>query len=239
MRPQKLVKYRKTCYTIPSFKWKDVRALTHIYLDAMGGDNAPGCTVAGAIEALRANKELKITLAGDESAISPLLKDCDDVRSRLTVEHCSETITNHDAPVMAVRTKKDSAVVKGMLAVRDGRADGFVYCVLDHAQNRDQAEKQRGLLLYVDRAHAVELEEGQYFISDLLECRVRDQKGNALGIIEDVLQPGANDVYQIKCPDGRRMYLPVLPFVIKQVDVKAGDIVVDEERLPEVAVFED
>ncbi|MBQ7518928.1 MAG: phosphate acyltransferase PlsX [Clostridia bacterium] len=126
MRPQKLVKYRKTCYTIPSFKWKDVRALTHIYLDAMGGDNAPGCTVAGAIEALRANKELKITLAGDESAISPLLKDCDDVRSRLTVEHCSETITNHDAPVMAVRTKKDSAVVKGMLAVRDGRADGFV-----------------------------------------------------------------------------------------------------------------
>ncbi|MBR1606487.1 MAG: phosphate acyltransferase PlsX [Clostridia bacterium] len=126
MRPQKLVKYRKTCYTIPSFKWKDVRGLTHIYLDAMGGDNAPGCTVAGAIEALRANKELKITLAGDESAIGPLLKDCDDVRSRLTVEHCSETITNHDAPVMAVRAKKDSAVVKGMLAVRDGRADGFV-----------------------------------------------------------------------------------------------------------------
>ena len=121
----------------------------------------------------------------------------------------------------------------------ESRADGFVYCVLDHAGDRDQAEKQRGLLLYVDRAHAVELEEGQYFISDLLECRVRDQKGNALGIIEDVLQPGANDVYQIKCPDGRRMYLPVLPFVIKQVDIKAGDIVVDEERLPEVAVFED
>ena len=100
--------------------------MTHIYLDAMGGDNAPGCTVTGAIESLRANKELKITLAGDESAIGPLLKDCDDVRSRLTVEHCSETITNHDAPVMAVRAKKDSAVVKGMLAVRDGRADGFV-----------------------------------------------------------------------------------------------------------------
>ena len=119
------------------------------------------------------------------------------------------------------------------------RTDGFVYCVLDHADDRDQAEKQRGLLLYVDRAHAVELAEGQYFISDLLECQVRDQKGNALGVIEDVLQPGANDVYQVKCPNGRRMYLPVLPFVIKAVDVKAGVIVVDGERLPEVAVFED
>ena len=121
----------------------------------------------------------------------------------------------------------------------ESRADGFVYCVLDHALDRDQAEKQRGWLLYVDRAHAVELEEGQYFISDLLECQVRDQKGNILGTIEDVLQPGANDVYQIKCPDKRRMYLPVLPFVIKAVNVREGYIVVDEEKLPEVAVFED
>lgn len=121
----------------------------------------------------------------------------------------------------------------------ESRPDGFVYCVLDHAADRDQAEKQRGLLLYVDRAHAVKLEEGQYFISDLLGCQVRDQKGTVLGAIEDVLQPGANDVYQIKCADGRRMYLPVLPFVILQVDVKGGFIVVDEDKLPEVAVFED
>ena len=121
----------------------------------------------------------------------------------------------------------------------ESRADGFIYCVLDQADNRDQAEKQRGWMLYVDRAHAVELEEGRYFISDLLGCQVQDQQGNALGIIDDVLQPGANDVYQIKCPDGRLMYLPVLPFVIKQVNVKEGYIVVDQEKLPEVAVFED
>lgn len=100
--------------------------MTHIYLDAMGGDNAPACTVAGAVEALRADAGLKVTLAGDEQAITPLLTDCGDVRDRLIVEHCGEVITNHDAPVLAVRTKKDSAVVKGMLAVRDGKADGFV-----------------------------------------------------------------------------------------------------------------
>ena len=121
----------------------------------------------------------------------------------------------------------------------EARADGFVYCVLNGASSRDEAEKQRGWMLYVDRAHAVDLEEGRYFISDLLGCRVQDRQGNALGTVEDVLQPGANDVYQIKRPGGGRLYLPVLPFVILDVRIMEGIIVVDGERLPEVAVFED
>ena len=100
--------------------------MTRIYVDAMGGDNAPGCTTAGVLEALRNDAELCVTLAGDEKAIGEALKDYDDVCGRLTVEHCGETITNHDAPMMAVRRMKDSAIVKGMLAVRDGQADGFV-----------------------------------------------------------------------------------------------------------------
>ena len=100
--------------------------MINIYLDAMGGDNAPNCTVEGAIEALRADKELKITLAGDLKKIEPLLNDCDDVKERIALEHTSQVITNHDAPVMAVCQMKDSAVVKGMLSVRDKTADGFV-----------------------------------------------------------------------------------------------------------------
>ena len=100
--------------------------MAHIYLDAMGGDNAPGCTTAGAIEALRADPTLKITLAGTVSEITPLLKDADDVRDRIVLVDTPDIITNHDAPVMAVRQKKNSAVVMGMLAVREGAADAFV-----------------------------------------------------------------------------------------------------------------
>ena len=100
--------------------------MVHIYLDAMGGDNAPQCTVDGAIEALRADAELKITLGGPKDEIEKLLAGCDDVRSRIAVDDCTEIITNHDAPVMAIRTKKQSAQVKGMLLVREGGADGFV-----------------------------------------------------------------------------------------------------------------
>lgn len=100
--------------------------MTHIYLDAMGGDNAPQCTVEGALEALRADQDLKITLAGPLSQLEPLLEDAQDVRDRILLDDAPQIITNHDAPVMAVRQKKESAVVKGMLSVRDGLADGFV-----------------------------------------------------------------------------------------------------------------
>ena len=121
----------------------------------------------------------------------------------------------------------------------ESRADGFVYCVLNHAATREEAEKQRGWMLYVDREHAVQLEEGRYFSSDLLGCRVQDRKGTPLGVIDDVLQPGANDVYQVKQANGKLIYIPVLPFVILDVQVRDGYIVVDGDRLPEVAVFED
>ncbi len=119
------------------------------------------------------------------------------------------------------------------------RKDGNVYFVLNRAENMNDAEKQRGWKLYVDRMHAVKLETGRYFISDLLGCSVVDRHGVLLGHIVDVLQPGANDVYQIKLIDGRMMYIPVLPFVILQVQIMKGIITVNDDRLQEVAVIED
>lgn len=114
------------------------------------------------------------------------------------------------------------------------REDG-VYLRLNGAQTRDEAEKQRNWLLYVDRAHARELAENETFICDLIGCRVVDSRGNELGKVTDVLQPGGNDVYVIKTPQGE-MLLPALKHVIPAVDVENGVVIVDEKRLPEVAV---
>lgn len=114
------------------------------------------------------------------------------------------------------------------------REDG-VYLRLDGAQSRDEAEKQRGWMLYVDRAHARELEENETFICDLIGCRVTDRQGRELGKITDVLQPGGNDVYVIRTPKGE-MLLPALKFVIPEIHTEQGIVIVDESRLPEVAV---
>ncbi len=97
-----------------------------IFVDAMGGDNAPQAPVEGSLEALRKYPALEISLAGDLEVLEPLLKDCDDVRSRITLVDAPEVITNNESPVMGVRTKKQSATVIGMLQLKEKQVDGFV-----------------------------------------------------------------------------------------------------------------
>ena len=97
-----------------------------IFVDAMGGDNAPQAPVEGSLEALRKYPALEISLAGDLKVLEPMLKDCDDVRSRITLVDAPEVITNNESPVMGVRTKKQSATVIGMLQLKEKQVDGFV-----------------------------------------------------------------------------------------------------------------
>jgi len=97
-----------------------------IFVDAMGGDDAPQAPVAGTIEALRKYPDLRVSLAGELKVIEPLLVDCDDVRERITLVDAPEVITNHESPVMGVRVKKQSATVIGMLQVKEKQCDGFV-----------------------------------------------------------------------------------------------------------------
>ena len=96
------------------------------FVDAMGGDFAPQAPVEGAVEALRRYPNIEIILAGDLKQVEPLLKGCDDVRGRITLLDAPEVITNHESPVMGVRTKKNSATVQGMLQLKEKQADGFV-----------------------------------------------------------------------------------------------------------------
>ena len=114
------------------------------------------------------------------------------------------------------------------------REDG-VYLRLNRAQTRDEAEKQRGWMLYIDREHARPLAENETFICDLIGCKAVDTQGREIGVVQDVLQPGGNDVYVIKTPKGE-MLLPALKHVVPVIDLKNGIMTVDEARLPEVAV---
>ncbi len=100
--------------------------MVSLFVDAMGGDHAPEATVAGAVEYLRVEPGVRLSLAGDPEKIELLLKSADDVAGRLSVVDAPEVITNHDAPAMAIRQKKRSPIVMGMQSVRNGDCDGFV-----------------------------------------------------------------------------------------------------------------
>lgn len=102
---------------------------------------------------------------------------------------------------------------------------------------RDEAETLRDKYLCVDRAHAVKLPEGRYFVDDLIGCEVFSADGEALGTLEDVLETGANDVYVIK--GKRTLLIPALKKLLLQVDIAQKRILLDPTVLEEVGLFED
>ena len=86
----------------------------------------------------------------------------------------------------------------------------------------EDAQKLRNRVLYIDRDD-VELEEGSYFIQDLIGLEVIESKdGKLYGKISDVTQTGANDVYHIRAEDGKEYLIPAIPDVIDSVDIEGG-----------------
>lgn len=84
----------------------------------------------------------------------------------------------------------------------------------------EEGVKLRGRVLYMNR-NDVELEEGVYFQQDLIGLEVIDSKtGEAYGRISDVLQTGANDVYEITDSKSDKKYIPAIPDVIDKVDLE-------------------
>ncbi len=114
---------------------------------------------------------------------------------------------------------------------------GFAYTTFAGCARPEDVEKLRGRSVYVDRAHAAPLHEGEYYLSDLIGCEVFDRQGGRIGVLRDVLQYGPTDIYVLSTPRGELM-APALPHVFIETDVAGNRITADEERLPEVAVLQ-
>ncbi|MGN0506039.1 MAG: phosphate acyltransferase PlsX [Lachnospiraceae bacterium] len=97
-----------------------------VAVDAMGGDNAPSEIVKGAVLAVEQDARIKVFLVGKEALIQKELEKYQDHSDRIEVVNADEIITNDEAPVMAIRRKKDSSIVVGMNLVKKQEADAFV-----------------------------------------------------------------------------------------------------------------
>ena len=97
-----------------------------VALDAMGGDNAPHEIVKGAIDALSQRDNLYVYVVGRQDAINAELSKYQYDRNRLEVVDAPEVIETAEPPVMAIRKKKDSSIVKAMNLVKDKTCDAFV-----------------------------------------------------------------------------------------------------------------
>ena len=100
--------------------------MIRIAIDAMGGDLAPAAIVKGAIDSLSSCPDTKLLLFGDEKAVQEEYAKYQYDKERIEIIPCSENISLHESPVMAIRRKKDSGIVRGMKAVKDGEAEAFL-----------------------------------------------------------------------------------------------------------------
>lgn len=119
-------------------------------------------------------------------------------------------------------------VVPRTLRIERARISGNrVILKVEGVDTRDQAERLRERLLYVDREHAAELAEGSYYYYDLLGCRVVTGEGEELGTVEDIQNFGSCDVYFVRGSGGRELALPAIRQVIRSIDLSRKRIEID------------
>ena len=102
----------------------------------------------------------------------------------------------------------------------------FVILKFKGIDNINDIEKYKTKSLYVTRENAVRLRKDEYFIADLLGVDVWEDNGDKLGVLKDVIETGANDVYVISLEDGKELLIPAIKECILDVDVENRKMIV-------------
>ena len=128
-----------------------------------------------------------------------------------------------DLKKVYVTSRKDSKLYK-VESVRYHK--NMVLLKLESINNPEDAEMLKNSYLEIDREDAIPLEEGTYFIADLIGLEVYSDEGNLLGKIEDIYNTGSNDIYVVKDELGKQILLPGIKEVIKDVQIENAKIIV-------------
>lgn len=146
------------------------------------------------------------------------------IKGEVKVMPFTDDITRFDdLEKVYVKTKKEEKLYK-IQNVRYHK--NMVLIKFENIETPEQAELLRNAFLEIDRENAVPLEEGTYYIADLIGMEVYSDDGNKLGIVEDIYNTGANDIYVVKNDLGKQILLPGIKEVIKEVNLDTEKITV-------------
>lgn len=125
-----------------------------------------------------------------------------------------------DHPGKPRRTLKISSIVP-----YEGKGTFFLYA--HGVDDKETAESFKGSVVTVADDERVELPEDEYWIDDLIGLRALENgTGRELGVLEEVMQTGSNDVYMIRTPEGAIKPVPAVSEAINSVDIAGGSITV-------------
>ena len=154
------------------------------------------------------------------------------IRGELKVQPLTDDISRFNNLKEVIIDDKTYRVLNAVIG------GGAVFLSLSGIYDRNVAETFRGKFLRVTRENAIPLEEGRYFIVDIIGCKVVTDSGNEIGEITEVTS-ARTDIFTVKCLDGEIMRFPFLNDLTVNVDVNLKVVTVKEKRLWEVACYED
>lgn len=126
-----------------------------------------------------------------------------------------------------VYLKKDNVQTYTIEAVRLTAGIGrFVYIKFKEVTTRTAAESLRGAEILVEQQDLIQLQQDEYFIHDLIGCRVLSEQGVYIGEIIDVLQLSSNDVYVLQSETGKEILIPAIKEVVKKIAPESKQVIV-------------
>ncbi|MBQ8291430.1 MAG: 16S rRNA processing protein RimM [Clostridia bacterium] len=145
-----------------------------------------------------------------------------------------KTFTDFPEDVKAFKTVYIDGAPYKILSFRVA-PDGFAYVGLRGIPDRNAAELFRGKLLEGERDDAPELDEGQYYVVDILGCECVTEEGTLLGTVTDITNL-SSDIYTIE-KAGKKILFPAVKGVVKCVDLENKKLVIDKRIFDEIAVY--
>ena len=106
---------------------------------------------------------------------------------------------------------------------------GAVLLKLVHVANRDDAELLRNSIVYIDRRHAVPLDDESHYYYDILGCTVITTEGETIGEVFDIQNAGSCDVYYVRAQNGSdaEVLIPAVRDVVKSIDIRKKEICIE------------
>lgn len=103
----------------------------------------------------------------------------------------------------------------------------FVIVKFKQFNNINEVEKFRGCELTIDRKDAIKLQPGEFYCADLIGLKIVDEDDNELGTLTEILQTGANDVYEMTKKDSdEKVYIPAIKDCIRSIDMQEKKIII-------------
>ncbi len=119
------------------------------------------------------------------------------------------------------RTELKKLTVKNVKYQKNNLIVGF-----NELKDINEAEPFKNSVLYADRDELGELPDGVHYIVDLIGLDVVNEEGEKIGVLADVFNTGANDIYDVKREGKKNLLLPVIDDVVKSIDIENGVITV-------------